>query len=161
MSGEFKRSGVFELVGVFVVAGVAIVIALTMGQGEANPKLALGLIFGVIAIFVVALLVFQRSDLERAAGGGSAATSRAAAKGGRQVDRRRGARVQRSRPRWVRAQDGAPAAIEKVLAAVPNSTRWKRLEAGGGPEGIVLTRKNGEQSDWLCDLWLAERLASA
>jgi hypothetical protein len=322
VSGGFKRSGAFGLVGVFVVAGVAIAIALTMGQGEANPKLALGLIFGVIAIFVVALLIFQRSDLERAAGGGIAATSRAAAEGGHQVDnpttmaepdlwaalaiapidadairardevwdvgrrslrlaaivalifltvpsiylfetfvplliggpliaiaalygsfraigpvgeldqgfertdramkplglqvserpqggfemrypttpgfdyRLRGPTVlsgerhgrqvavrlgghedagvsevhvsgavpefsARARDGRVRAPDGAPAAIEKVLAAVPNSTRWKRLEVSGGAEGIVLTRKKGEQRDWLCDLWLAERLASA
>jgi hypothetical protein len=314
---------VFGLVGVFVVAAAAIAIALTMGQGEANPKLALGLIFGAIAIFVVALLVFQRSDLERAAGGGVAATSRAAAEGGRQVDnpttmaepdlwaalaiapidadairardevwdvgrrsiklaavivalifltvpsiylfetfvplliggpliaiaalygsfraigpggeldqgyertdramkplglqvserpqggfemrypttpgfdyRLRGPTVlsgerhgrqvavrlgghedagvseihvsgavpefsARARDGRVRAPDGAPAAIEKALAAVANSTRWKRLEVSGGAEGIVVTRRKGEQRDWLCDLWLAERLASA
>jgi hypothetical protein len=35
------------------------------------------------------------------------------------------------------------------------------VEVTSGPEGIVVTRKGGEQSDWLCDLWLAERLASA
>jgi hypothetical protein len=39
--------------------------------------------------------------------------------------------------------------------------RWKRVSAEGGAEGIVVTRKKGEQNDWLCDLWLAERLASA
>jgi hypothetical protein len=31
----------------------------------------------------------------------------------------------------------------------------------GGPEGIVVTRKKGEQRDWPCDLWPAERLAAA
>jgi hypothetical protein len=85
VAGGFKRSGVFGLVGVFVVAALAIAIALTMGQGEANPKLALGLIFGVIAIFCVILFALQRSDLSRAAGGDAAAVSRAAAGGG-QVD---------------------------------------------------------------------------
>ncbi len=86
MSGGFKRSGVFGIVGVFVVAAIAVVIAITMGQGEANPKLALGLIFGVIAIFCVLLFAFQRSDLERAAGGDAAASGRAAAAGGRQIE---------------------------------------------------------------------------
>jgi len=56
---------VFGLVGVFVVAALAIVIGLTMGQGEANPKLALGLIFGVIAIFCVILFALQRWDVSR------------------------------------------------------------------------------------------------
>ena len=57
-----------------------------MGQGNPNPKLALGLIFGLIAIFLVILFALQRSDLERAAGSGAAATNRAAAEGGRQVE---------------------------------------------------------------------------
>jgi hypothetical protein len=103
MSGEFKRSSSFGLIGVFVVAALAIVIATTMGQGDPNPKPALGLIFGVIAIFFVVLFALQRSDIERAAGSGAAETNRAAAEGGRRV--------------------------------------------------------KGEQRDWLCDLWLAERLA--
>jgi hypothetical protein len=323
VSGGFKRSGVFGIVGVFVVAAVAVVIALTMGQGEANPKPALGLIFGVIAIFCAILFALQRSDLERAADGDTAASSRAAAAGGRQVDNpttmaepelwaalavapidadavrardetwdvsRRSQRLAmvvtllifltvptiylpesflplliggpliaiaalygafraigpggeigqsyertdramkplglqvterpeggfelrmpatpgfdyrlrgwtvlagvrdgrqvavrlgghedagtseiyvggpvpefeaRSRDGRVRSKDGAPAAIEAALAAVPNSTRWKRLEVSGDAEGIVLVRKKGEQRDWLCDLWLAERLADA
>lgn len=66
-SGEFKRSSRFGLVGVLVVMVLVAVIGLTMGSGEANPKLALGLIFGVLAVFVVILLVLQRSDLEQAA----------------------------------------------------------------------------------------------
>jgi hypothetical protein len=322
MSGGFKRSGIFGIVGVFVVAAIAAAIAITMGQGEANPKLALGLIFGAIAIFCAILFALQRSDLERAAGGDAAATGRAAAAGGRQVEdpttmaeaelwaalaiapidadairardetwdvgrrsirlgmivtllifltvptiyltesfvplliggpliaiaalygafraigpggeisqgyertdramkplglavterpeggfemrmpttpgfdyRLRGWTVlsgerhgraamvrlgghedagtsevliggavpefsARSRDGRVRAQDGAPVAIAAALDSVPNSTRWKRLEIDGGAEGIVLVRKRGEQRDWLCDLWLAERLAA-
>jgi hypothetical protein len=84
-SGGFKRSSRFGIVGVFVVAALAAVIGLTMGEGEANPKLAMGLIFGVVGIFVVVLLLLQRSDLEHAAGGDAAARSRAAAEGGRPV----------------------------------------------------------------------------
>jgi hypothetical protein len=66
-SGGFKRSSRFGLIGVIVVMVLVAVIGLTMGSGEANPKLALGLIFAVIAVFVVVLLALQRSDLERAA----------------------------------------------------------------------------------------------
>ncbi len=313
----------FGLVGVFVVMALVAVIALTTGQGDPNPKLALGLIFGVIAIFGVTLFALQRADLERAAGGDGAATSRAAAAGGRAVDnpttlsepdlwtalaiapidagavrargqmwdsgrrslrlgmvvtllifltvpsiyllesfvplliggpliaiaalygsfralapggeldrgyeladramaplglavserpkvsiemrdpvtprigptihgalvlsgQRHGRSVSvrrdsgevssrsevtvrapgptfeaKSRDGRMRPADGAPAAIVVALEAVPNSTRWKRVEVEGGPEGVVVTRKDGEQGDWLCDLWLAERLASA
>jgi hypothetical protein len=323
MAGGFKRSGVFGIVGVFVVAAACAAIALTMGQGDPNPKLALGLIFGVIAIFCLLLFALQRSDLERAAGGDAAAATRAAAQGGRQIENpttmaeadlwaalaiapidadaikardetwdvgRRGIRLgmvitllifltvppiyltesfvplliggpviviaalygafraigpggeisqsyertdramkplglavterpeggfemrmpttpgfdyrlrgwtvlsgqRHGRPVMVRfgghedagtsevivggpapefdarsrdgrmgAKEAAPAAIEAALEAVPNSTRWKRLEVSGGPEGIVVTRKRGEPRDWLCDLWLAERLAAA
>ncbi|MGE0067107.1 MAG: hypothetical protein AB7T48_07100 [Solirubrobacterales bacterium] len=324
MSGGFKRSGVFGIVGVFVVAALVAAIALTMGQGDPNPKLALGLIFGVIALFMVVLFALQRSDLERAAGGDAATTSRAAAEGGRQVEnpttmpepelwaamaiapidadavrardevwdvgrrsirlgmvitvlifltvpaiymlesfvplliggpliviaalygsfraigpggeidqsyertdramaplglavterpeggfemrspimpgfdyrlrgwtvlsgRRHGRGVvvrigghedaggsevavatpsatewsARSRDGRVRPGDGTPAAAAAALAAVPSSTRWKRVTVEAGPEGLLVTRKKGDPRDWLCDLWLAERLAAA
>jgi hypothetical protein len=85
-SGGFKRSSRFGLIGVIVVAALTATIGLTMGEGEANPKLALGLIFGVIAIFVVVLLALQRSDFERAAGGDAGARNRAAAEGGQPLD---------------------------------------------------------------------------
>lgn len=80
-SGGFKRSSRFGLIGVFVVAALTAVIGLTMGEGEANPKLAMALIFGVVGIFVVVLLLLQRADLEHVAGGDAAARSRAAAEG--------------------------------------------------------------------------------
>lgn len=67
----------------------------------------------------------------------------------------------KSRDGRVRAVDGAPASIVTILTDVPNSTRWKKLTVEGGPEGIVVSRKGGAQADWLCDLWLAERLADA
>jgi hypothetical protein len=85
-SGGFKRSSRFGLVGVFVVMAVVAVIAATTGQGEANPKLTMGLIFGVIAVFVVVVLTLQRSDLKRVAGGDAAAAGRGAAEGGRPVE---------------------------------------------------------------------------
>lgn len=86
MSGGFKRSSRFGLIGVFVVMALVAVIATTTGQGEANPKTTLALIFGVIAVFVVVLLVLQRSDLERAAGGDAVKSARAAAEAGQQVE---------------------------------------------------------------------------
>ena len=67
----------------------------------------------------------------------------------------------KSRDGRVRPGTDAPAEVAVALQAVPNSTRWKSLKVEGGPEGIVVSRKGGEQSDWLCDLWLAEHLASA
>lgn len=59
----------------------------------------------------------------------------------------------------VRPAEGAPESVVTALRATPNSTRWKKVTAEGGAEGIVVKRKGGSQSDWLCDLWLAERLA--
>lgn len=85
-SGDFKRSSRFGLIGVFVVAALAAVIGLTAGEGESNPKLALGLIFGVIGIFVVVLLLLQRGDLAHAAGDDARNRGRAAAEGGREVE---------------------------------------------------------------------------
>jgi hypothetical protein len=55
--------------------------------------------------------------------------------------------------------DGAAESVAAVLASVPNSIRWKKVVVEGGPEGVTVIRKGGEQADWLCDLWLAERLA--
>jgi hypothetical protein len=67
----------------------------------------------------------------------------------------------KSRDGKVRPGDAVPAGITESLRSMPNSTRWKKLTVEGGPEGIVVNRKGGTQVDWLCDLWLAERLADA
>ncbi len=67
----------------------------------------------------------------------------------------------KSRGGKVRPADGAPETVASALRSVPNSTRWKNVTVSGGPEGIEVVRKSGDQSDWLCDLWLAERLARA
>ena len=82
MRGEFRRSRLFGLVGVFVVAGIAIVIALSADAGNPDPKLQMGLIFGVIAVFLAVLLALQRSDMTRAAAG----DVRGFSKGRREVD---------------------------------------------------------------------------
>lgn len=85
LSGRFKRSSRFGLIGVFVVMALCAAIGVAMGSGEANPKLTLGLIFGLIAVFVVVLLLLQRSDLERASDHDTEARTRAAAESGRPV----------------------------------------------------------------------------
>ncbi len=66
---EFRRSGRFGLIGVFVVAAIVVAIALSADSTDPNPKLQLGLIFGVIAAFIAMLLVLQRGDIGRAASG--------------------------------------------------------------------------------------------
>jgi hypothetical protein len=79
---EFRRSATFGIVGVIVVAAVTVAIGLSASPTDANPKLQYGLIFGVVAAFLVALFLFQRRDLNRAAGG----DARDFAKGPRDVD---------------------------------------------------------------------------
>jgi hypothetical protein len=66
---EFRRSSRFGLIGVFVVVAIVIVIALSADSSDPNPKLQLGLIFGVIAAFIAVLLLLQRGDIDRAATG--------------------------------------------------------------------------------------------
>ena len=310
------------MIGVIVVMVVVAVIGLTMGSNDPNPKLAFGLIFGVVGLFFVILFVLQRSDLERVAAGDVKGSERAAAEGGRAIENpmtmtepelwaalavhpidseavkarsqmwassrrslklgmlitllifltvppiymfesfvplliggpliaiaaiygsiraigpggqldsgyervgiamaplglevterpkvsietrdavtgRVGPRVHgalvldgerhghpvsvrlggesktgaskitirgaapefeaKARDGRVRPAEGAPTTIADLLASVPNSTRWKKVSVEGGPEGIVVTRNSGEQSDWMADLWLAERLAA-
>jgi hypothetical protein len=58
----------FGLIGVFVVMAACAAIGLTLGSNQANPKLALGLIFGVIAIYLVILFTLQSRDVEAATG---------------------------------------------------------------------------------------------
>ena len=320
-SGGFKRSSRFGLVGVIVVMAACAAIGLTLGSGQANPKVALGLIFGVVALFMVVLFVLQRSDLNRVSGADARGSSRGAAEGGREIENpatmeeadlwaamatgpidaeavkaraagweagrrsqnlgmivtllifltvppiyffesfvplliggplialaavwgsvralmpggeldggyenvgvamaplglavserpsvsietrdpttgrvgpkirgalvlegeRHGRQVSvrlgssetatrsevtvvapapefeaKARDGKVRPAKDAPEAIAAALNSVPASTRWKKIKAEGGPEGIVVERKGGGQADWLCDLWLAERLA--
>ena len=323
MSGGFKRSSRFGIIGVLVVMIACAAIGLTLGGGQAKPKLALGLIFGVIAVYCVILFALQRTDLNRVSGADARNSSRGAAEGGREIEnpttmgdaelwaamavkpidaeaikaraagweagrrsqnlgmivtllifltvppiyffesfvplliggpliaiaalwgsiralmpggeldsgyanvskamaplgfevterpqvnietrdavsgrvgpkirgalvlegKRLGRRVAvrldstetasrsevtvaapspefeaKSRDGRVRPVDGTPESIVTALKQAPNSTRWKKVTIEGRPEGIVVTRKGGGQADWLCDLWLAERLAEA
>jgi hypothetical protein len=59
-----------------------------------------------------------------------------------------------------RLGSGRDDAIRDALEAVPASTRWNGVRLRGGPDGIVVERRRGAGAgDWLCDLWLAERVA--
>ena len=62
----FRRSSVFGIVGVIVTAVLVAVVGLTMGQDDANPKDALGLIFGIVAVYLVGLFALQLRDVSRA-----------------------------------------------------------------------------------------------
>jgi hypothetical protein len=59
----FRTSKWFGIIGVFVVAAIVVLIALSADSTDPNPKLQLGLIFGVIAAFVFVLLFFQTRDV--------------------------------------------------------------------------------------------------
>jgi hypothetical protein len=79
---EFRRSSRFGLIGVFVVGAIVVVVALSADSTDPNPKLQLGVIFGVIAAFLAVLFLLQRGDLDRAASG----DARAFSEGQRPVD---------------------------------------------------------------------------
>src|SRR5215211_2656886 len=64
----------------------------------------------------------------------------------------------KARDGQIKASDDAPEAIAAALSEVPSSTRWNGVKMRGGGGAIEVERK-GDPSAWLCDLWLAERLA--
>lgn len=317
--GGFRRSGTFGIVFVFVVAGICAAIATTMGSGQARPKLALGLIFGTIALFMLVLFALQSRDVDRAeaasvpeapaaheladptalseselwaalavkpitreameartavwgtvrssmrlawivtplifasvvpmylfdtfvpiligapliglialwksvgllhSGGGldsayeqagvamaplglelverptvwfmprldrplfSPEFAGAVVLEGRRHDREvsvvfpAGGQGVRSpsavtlagavpeleasfRDGRLRAQRGGPPELGRALGSMPASKRWSGVKVEGGPDGLVVYRRSSREGDWLCDLWLAERIAAA
>jgi len=66
--GWSSTSARFGIIGIFVVMAACAVIGITMGSGEAKPRGALGLIFGIVALYLVILFTLQRRDVNRAAG---------------------------------------------------------------------------------------------
>jgi hypothetical protein len=58
------------------------------------------------------------------------------------------------------AAASSPATVAAVVDALAASTLWTGVTITGGPAGIVVERKRGTEH-WMCDLWLAERLADA
>jgi hypothetical protein len=71
-----STSARFGIIGVLVVMAACAVIGITMGSGQEKPRLALGLIFGIIALYLVILFTLQRRDVNRAAGADAEARAR-------------------------------------------------------------------------------------
>ena len=59
----------------------------------------------------------------------------------------------------IKSNGDGPEAVTAALDTIPNSSKWKGVEVHGGRGGVEVKRK-GDRSAWLCDLWLAERLAA-
>jgi len=64
------------------------------------------------------------------------------------------------RPVSIRMEDGT-STVTVGEPGHPFAVKSRKLKVESSSAGIVVTRKGGEQADWLCDLWLAERLADA
>ncbi len=64
----------------------------------------------------------------------------------------------RNREGRLRPAAGSPPEVETVIASLAASPLWRGVNVRGGAEGIVVERKDNRAS-WMCDLWLAERLA--
>ena len=62
-----SRSGRIALIGLPLVALAVILVANTMGQGEANPKDALAVIFALVGAFMFLILFVQGRELNAAA----------------------------------------------------------------------------------------------
>ena len=71
-----STSARFGLIGVIVVMVACAAIGLTLGSNQESPKLALGLIFGLIALYLVILFTLQSREAAAAAGTGSKAVAR-------------------------------------------------------------------------------------
>lgn len=61
----------------------------------------------------------------------------------------------------LRAGRGAPREVGRALGSLSQSKRWKGIKLTAGSDGITVERRRDSGFDWLCDLWLAERLADA
>lgn len=62
----------------------------------------------------------------------------------------------------LRAGGRAPPEVGRALGSLSRSKRWKGMDLEAGGDGITVERRRDSSGfDWLCDLWLAERLADA
>jgi hypothetical protein len=62
----------------------------------------------------------------------------------------------------LRAARGSPPEVGRALGSLSRSKRWNGMELRAGADGITVERRRDSSGfDWLCDLWLAERLADA
>ena len=66
----------------------------------------------------------------------------------------------RNRSGKLQAAANAPATVKSVVAPLAASPLWRGVNVHGDAGGIVVTRKDN-RGNWMCDLWLAERLADA
>ncbi len=66
----------------------------------------------------------------------------------------------RNREGRLRPASGSPATVETVIGPLSASPLWRGVNVRGNEGGIVVERKDNRGS-WMCDLWLAERLADA
>jgi len=54
-----------------------------------------------------------------------------------------------------------PAWVQDRLAGVPQDPRWHKVQLRGSAQGVLAERRGSAlDSDWMLDLWLAERLLS-
>ncbi len=67
----------------------------------------------------------------------------------------------KSRDGKLRPAEGTPDPVVDSLKGVKGSTRWNGVRGRAGDGGIVIQRNSAGSSDWMLDLWLAERLAGA
>jgi hypothetical protein len=65
----------------------------------------------------------------------------------------------------LKASGRTPAALRGLVEAIGSDPRWKRVEATGTADGVVVSRRlrasQATEQRWMADLWLAERLADA
>jgi hypothetical protein len=66
----------------------------------------------------------------------------------------------RVRIRFGGDEDAGHSEVEIAAPCNEFEAKSKRVEVRSGPEGIFVSRQKAGRGDWLCDLWLAERLAS-
>ena len=99
-----------------------------------------------------------RGHPARAPGGG-AALGRRRGEGETRVGERVAEFEVKARDGRLRAAKSAPAKLREAFESVPASTRWKGVKVVGGADGIAVERSKSGSGDWMCDLWLAERLA--
>ncbi|MFN8215056.1 MAG: hypothetical protein U0R71_00510 [Solirubrobacterales bacterium] len=57
-------------------------------------------------------------------------------------------------------EDAGTTEVIVATACRPYEARSKRVEVAADGESILVRRHRGGREDWLCDLWLAEQLAS-
>jgi hypothetical protein len=63
------------------------------------------------------------------------------------------------------ATSRTPAPVRHAVEAIGEDRRWKKVEAAGTADGVVVNRRlrstQAAEQLWMADLWLAERLADA